>query len=56
MNIKVSDRNHALMPGLAYFLHLGGKYFLQNYQARALRALGLLLADETPTVGGGNTF
>ena len=28
----------------------------QNYQARALRALGLLLADGTPTVGGGNTF
>ena len=27
-----------------------------NYQARALRALGLLLADGTPTVGGGTTF
>ena len=27
-----------------------------NYQARALRALGLLLADGTPTVGGGKTF
>ena len=26
------------------------------YQARALRALGLLLADGTPTVGGGKTF
>ena len=26
------------------------------YQARALRALGLLLADRTPTVGGGKTF
>ena len=25
-------------------------------QARALRALGLLLADGTPTVGGGKTF
>ena len=24
--------------------------------ARALRALGLLLADGTPTVGGGKTF
>ena len=27
-----------------------------NYQARALRALGLLLADGTPTVGGGRLF
>ena len=26
------------------------------YPARALRALGLLLADGTPTVGGGKTF
>ena len=25
-------------------------------QARALRALGLLLADGAPTVGGGKTF
>ena len=28
----------------------------RHYQARALRALGLLLADGTPTVGGGKTF
>ena len=30
----------------------------QNYpaRARALRALGLLLADGTPTVGGGRLF
>ena len=28
----------------------------QNYQARAPRALGLLLADGAPTVGGGKTF
>ena len=27
-----------------------------NYPARALRALGLLLADSAPTVGGGKTF
>ena len=26
------------------------------HQARALRALGLLLADGTPTVGGGRLF
>ena len=30
--------------------------YLLDYQARALRALGLLLADGTPTVGGGKTF
>ena len=30
--------------------------FLSFYPARALRALGLLLADGTPTVGGGKTF
>ena len=30
--------------------------FSAIYQARALRALGLLLADGTPTVGGGKTF
>ena len=30
--------------------------YLIYYQARALRALGLLLADGTPTVGGGKTF
>ena len=29
---------------------------IDYYQARALRALGLLLADGTPTVGGGKTF
>ena len=28
----------------------------QLYPARALRALGLLLADGAPTVGGGKTF
>ena len=27
-----------------------------HHQARALRALGLLLADGAPTVGGGKTF
>ena len=29
---------------------------LWSYPARALRALGLLLADGAPTVGGGKTF
>ena len=29
---------------------------LNDYPARALRALGLLLADGAPTVGGGKTF
>ena len=31
-------------------------YRYRHYPARALRALGLLLADGTPTVGGGKTF
>ena len=30
--------------------------FSYNYPARALRALGLLLADGAPTVGRGKTF
>ena len=34
----------------------GGDDDYDNYPARALRALGLLLADGTPTVGGGKTF
>ena len=29
---------------------------IEHYPARALRALGLLLADGAPTVGGGKTF
>ena len=29
---------------------------IASYPARALRALGLLLADGAPTVGGGKTF
>ena len=35
------------------FFHL---FCIGCNQARALRALGLLLADGTPTVGGGKTF
>ena len=31
------------------------KFYHLHYQARTLRALGLLLADGTPTVGGGKT-
>ena len=31
-------------------------YCQHHYPARALRALGLLLADGNPTVGGGKTF
>ena len=30
--------------------------YISIFPARALRALGLLLADGTPTVGGGKTF
>ena len=36
--------------------HDEGHHLVDDYQARALRALGLLLADGTPTVGGGKTF
>ena len=31
-------------------------FYYHLYRARALRALGLLLADRTPTVGGGRLF
>ena len=43
-------------------LHAFGIFFFKTlisyffYPARALRALGLLLADGAPTVGGGKTF
>ena len=51
-----SWRHHRLYLGSC-----GGWYYfclkpIIVYQARALRALGLLLADGTPTVGGGKTF
>ena len=36
--------------------HIKNKRLNYFFQARALRALGCLLADETPTVGGGKTF
>ena len=46
-SLSRGTHNHALLVVLLYiFFH----------QARALRALGLLLADGTPTVGGGKTF
>ena len=32
------------------------KYIEMIIQARRLRALGLLMADGTPTMGGGKTF
>ena len=43
----------AVHPNLHLHLwHAGG----EGCPARALRALGLLLADSAPTVGGGKTF
>ena len=41
-----------------YNIRLKSRFYFQslNYQARALRALGLLLADGTLTMGGGKTF
>ena len=43
------------------FVNLGGRNpnftdGSEDYQARALRVLGLLLADGAPTVGRGKTF
>ena len=37
-------------------VNLGVDVDADAYQARALRALGLLLADGAPTVGRGKTF
>ena len=48
-----------LLSPLTLFIQNGYYAHTYNraYQARALgRALGLLLADGTPTVGGGKTF
>ena len=43
---------------VGWFAHLGGLSLLKYVQffKPALRALGLLLADGTPTEGGGKTF
>ena len=59
--IKNKDFQNNIHGGLVDFFGL-----MKDYQARArsararracaLRALGLLLADGTPTVGGGKTF
>ena len=40
---------------LIQLLHIK-ELHISYYPARALRALGLLLADGAPTVGGGKTF
>ena len=47
--ISISSQLEAGSPNARY-----GK--TQFFQARALRALGLLLADGAPTVGGEKTF
>ena len=49
---KSSNRQKFRTPGTVIELHV----LAVVHQARALRALGLLLADGTPTVGGGKTF
>ena len=43
-------------PQVMSMVKLDAKALNFGYEARALRALGLLLADGTPTVGGGKTF
>ena len=52
------NANKAFYSLFASWSKLGQKTFLKlgHYPARALRALGLLLADGAPTVGGGKTF
>ena len=50
--------DHVFCPS-TFFLHPNpttAKTRPKHYPARALRALGLLLADGAPTVGGGKTF
>ena len=60
--LSMGEESLGLKPGLAELklepgIHrFGGLKFCKNYQARALRALGLLLADGAPTVGEGKTF
>ena len=48
MMIQLQIKIFSLLMMIAITLH--------HYPARALRALGLLLADGAPTVGGGKTF
>ena len=50
---KLCSRDSDARP---YLIPIHVAALKKNYQARALRALGLLLADGTPTVGGGKTF
>ena len=44
-NMKVLVRNHAWMPGLVYFLHLGGKYFF----AELCKSYPLWVEDDSLT-------
>ena len=56
---KSSNRQKFRTPGTVIELHVLAVVHQARARARracALRALGLLLADGTPTVGGGKTF
>ena len=44
------------LPHSSYFIYPARAQSARARRACALRALGLLLADGTPTVGGGKTF
>ena len=46
----------AIIPPGQDFFEVEKLWMLVCYPACALRALGLLLADGAPTVGGGKTF
>ena len=53
---KLNFTHNCLIDCLFVFLSFCPDLSLIIHPARALRALGLLLADGAPTVGGGKTF
>ena len=58
-NFMDTDVTNITLPATSSFCNFkrfGVSHFHFLNPARALRALGLLLADGAPTVGGGKTF
>ena len=54
---QIEEESSKFDVALLQLDHLGvARIIINIYQARALRALGLLLADGAPTVGVGKTF
>ena len=59
VSVSISTLCTILIKVISWFLSVSFQARAQSARARracALRALGLLLADGTPTVGGGKTF